>query len=378
MRGKKILAVLMTATMVMAMSITAFADENSGGSEGAGASEGHVEKKATSVILPTVPTDGEDTVSPYRYTMDPERLITNTNHGKYDNVIYPEATDDKGVYFNNGKKGGDGEDKDYVVYTNTSDSQKVTNKSSHDIALTVTAEAVATDGGTDIPLVAQTALATATDASLYLGLVVGSGEGQTKTAVASDAAASKTVTLAGTAANYKVAAKADKSGYEYRVLTLEEYKGLEGNSGKTQDDFDATWANTTFAIEGECTSGKEIASTTTAPKLKVTWSWVDPTANAGPSISPSEYTIAANTNTEITVNLGLGDLAATSIESITYKNANNQDRSVATTDYSFANGKLTINKSVTDSLLTIESFTSRVYTVTFDNDATATFTLKKQ
>ena len=239
MRGKKILAVLMTATMVMAMSITAFADENSGGSEGAGASEGHVEKKATSVILPTVPTDGEDTVSPYRYTMDPERLITNTNHGKYDNVIYPEATDDKGVYFNNGKKGGDGEDKDYVVYTNTSDSQKVTNKSSHDIALTVTAEAVATDGGTDIPLVAQTALATATDASLYLGLVVGSGEGQTKTAVASDAAASKTVTLAGTAANYKVAAKADKSGYEYRVLTLEEYKGLEGNSGKTQDDFDA-------------------------------------------------------------------------------------------------------------------------------------------
>ncbi len=283
MKLKRILAVAMATTMVLGMSMTALAEETSGSSTGAGASEGHVEKKATRVILPTVATDGEETVSPYRYTMDPERLIAVTAAEKYTNVKYPQASDDKGVYFNNGAITG-GSDDGKIQYTNTSNRQTVVNKSSHAINLTVTAEAVATEGGTDIPLVKQSDLASATDASLYLGLIVGEDDEAISAEIAADKAATTTVSLAGTPDNFKIAATSDKTAYEYRVLTLAEYQALDGNSSKTQDDFDETWKSTTFAIEGEATSGKAITSTTTAPKLKVTWSWVDPEASTPATI----------------------------------------------------------------------------------------------
>jgi hypothetical protein len=238
MRGKKILAVLMTATMVMAMSMTAFAD-NSGGSEGAGTSEGHVEKKATNVVLPTI----AENTTPFAYTMDPEGLVVETSHGKYgDNVVFPDEDDDTHVYFNNGK---DANNK--VQYLNTSAAQTVTNKSSHAIALTITAEAEASEGGKDIPLAAKADLDDAEEAALYLGLKVGSDAAIGIT----DEAATKTVTLNGTPGNFKIAVK--DAGYEYRVLTLAEYREVTGDDTKSQDDFDATWASKEFSVEGATT-----------------------------------------------------------------------------------------------------------------------------
>lgn len=366
MKAKRVLAVLTAATMVMAMSITAFAGETSGSSEGAGTSEGHVEKKATNVVLPTI-AEGS---TPFAYTMDPEGLVVETANAKYGtDVVFPSADADKHVYFNNGK---DASEK--TQYLNTSIAQKVKNKSSHDIDLTVKAEAVESDGGKDIPLVEQSAIADAEVASLYLGLVVGAGEGQTKTAVTSEAA-TQTVTLAGTPGNFKIAVDSAGTGYEYRVLTEAEW--LAANTGKTAEDFEKSWKDVEFSMEGETTEGKEIASDTTAPKLKVTWSWTDPTENAGPSIATSDYVMTAGTPVEISVNLGIGDLAATSIKSVTFKNNSGADRTLATTDYSFANGKLTINANIVDNLLT-NNVASRTYTVVFDNDATANFTLKSE
>lgn len=290
----KFIAFALAATMVVGSSVTAFADDpatpvTSVDSTGDGTSEGHVEKKKMSVTLPTT------AATTFAYTMDPERLIAETAHERLgDNVILPEAADDTGVYFNRGPKGGDGDDAAKVVYSNSSSEIKVVNKSSHKIALTVKAEAISDT--TDISLVGADEIADAESAALYLGLVVGNDDG---IAVSADAAATKTVEINGTLANYKVAydasANDNKGGYVFRALTLEEYKKLDGNEDATLDDYDATWADTTFKLEGAVTEGLAITSTTTAPQVKVTWSWADP--DATPSITLNgTYSRTANNN----------------------------------------------------------------------------------
>lgn len=60
---KKGLAGMLAATMLLGMSMTAFAVESggmsvtSGGTSGMGSSEGHVEREVQNVVLPTVPAD---------------------------------------------------------------------------------------------------------------------------------------------------------------------------------------------------------------------------------------------------------------------------------------------------------------------------------
>lgn len=279
----KVIALALATTMVVGSTVTAFANDPStttpvtnGSSEGAGTSEGHVEKKATNVVLPTI----QEGATPFKYIMDPEGLIVETAGAKFDNVVFPASTGDTHVYFNNGTNSDS-----KTVYANSSLALEAINKSSHNINLTIKAE-VKDAAATDIPLVAQSAISTATAASLYLGLVVGTGDSESKTAIAADTAATKTVTIAGTAGNFKIAAKADKSGYEYRVLTLDEYKALDGNSAATA----LPWESESFKLEGETTEDKAITAATTAPKINVTWSWVDPEA------APTSYTVTYKSN----------------------------------------------------------------------------------
>ncbi len=360
---KRAVAITMAATMLLGSSLTAFAaGETSGESVGTGASEGHVDKKVTNVVLPTLV---EGAASAFNYTMDPEGLVSGTDHAKYENAIFP-ADGDTGVYFNNGKKGGDGVDKENTVYANSSISLEAVNKSSHAINLTVKAEAVSAD--TDIPLVAKDALAGATDASLYLGLIV---DTEAAVAITKDAVATKTVSVGGTDANFKVAANADKDGYEYRELTLTEWQGLDGNTGKTQSDMDATWSKATFKLEGATTTNKVITSTTTAPNVKVTWSWVDPTANAAPSIAVTTYNnvnmgSAEGGDVAVQVNLGIGTLAATGIASV--KRGND---ALAANMYSFDSTTkvLTLSRA---NVLQYWNMDSVTLTVTFEGEAAST------
>lgn len=354
---KKILAATLAATMVLSSSITALADgDNSGSSTGAGTSEGHVEKKATSVTLPTI----ADNTTPFAYTMDPEGLVVATSHEKYGSAVEFPASNDSQVYFNNGKKGGEGTDKDNTVYANTSAAQTVINKSSHAIDLTVSV--TASQAATDIPLVEKTALSDATDASLYLGLKVGSEDA---IAVTSETAATKTVSIAGTPANFKVAVKSDNSGYEYRALTLAEYQALDGNSSKTQDDYDGTWANTSFNLEGAVTTDKAITSTTTAPTLTVTWSWVDPTANAAPSATATQAVLETGKVANVSVDLGLGDLAATGISSFKVKSTGRDWYAEGAVTYE--DGVITIPADYVDYLIGTEE--ARLIQIKFNDTA---------
>ena len=363
---KKILAATLAATMVLSSSITALADgTTSGSSTGAGTSEGHVEKKATSVTLPTI----ADGATPFAYTMDPEGLVVATSHEKYGSTVEFPASNDSQVYFNNGKKGGEGTDKDNIVYANTSAAQTVTNKSSHAIDLTVSVSA--SQAATDIPLVEKTALSDATDASLYLGLKVGSADA---IAVSTETAATKTVSIAGTPANFKVAVKSDNSGYEYRALTLAEYQALDGNSSKTQDDYDGTWANTSFNLEGAVTTDKAITDTTSAPTLTVTWSWVDPTANAAPSIATTTYTSNGTEDLDVTVNLGGGSLAATGISGITFRSTTGAEKALDSSLYTLEGTTLTIDKGQLSAWIEA-GVNSRAYTVKFNDSAESTVTI---
>lgn len=342
LKMKRGVAVALAATMVFGS--TAFAaDTNSGTTTGTGTSEGHVEKKATNVVLPVENTNYDSTT--FGYTMDPERLISGTKGGKYeDDATFPAEASDTGVYFLTAAK----------TYGNASKELKVTNQSSHNIDLTVKAETV--NAATDIPLVAQDAIATADNASLYLGLVVGSDAG---VAISKDTAASKTVSVAGKPDNFKVAVNAAKDGYEYRALTLPEYQALDSaNTSATE----LPWESKTFKLEGSVTKDKAITDATTAPKVKVTWSWSDPTAAAAPSIATTSYNMTADTAIEIPVNLGTGSLKATGISSIMWGTVDLVSQNFAT----YADGKVTI-KDTAVNILRSKPENSQTITITFND-----------
>jgi len=346
----KVIALTLSATMIFGSSLTAFADEPVTSSTGAGKPEGHVDKKVTNVVLPTTVAD-----TTFAYTMDPEKLIEVTSHGKYgDDVVFPSANDTY-VYFNNGTN-----DDNKTVYANTSAAVTITNKSSHDINLKVSAAATASQEGKDIPLVAKDAYASASDPSLYLGLIVGS---KAAVAIAEETPADQTVTIPGTEDNFKIAVKDDNSGYEYRVLSLAEWTALDGNSGKQQKDFDETWKNTTISLEGGVTTGKSITSETTAPSVEVTWSWTDPTANAAPSITTTDFAILErDEEASIDVNLGLGDLAATGITAVNW-NGNN----LLGSTFTYSDGVLTVGVASVNYAL--DHPDDATYEVVFNDDA---------
>ena len=104
---KKGMVVALTATMVLGSTLTAFASDagtttpvTSGSTSGAGTSEGHVDKEVVNMVLPTIASGS----SPFAYTMDPERLIQETNGAKYEDFTFPAKESDKGVYFLTGDK----------------------------------------------------------------------------------------------------------------------------------------------------------------------------------------------------------------------------------------------------------------------------------
>lgn len=297
---KKVLAGMLAATMVLGMSMTAFASETgdtpakTGGASGEGSSEGHVEKEVQNVVLPTVPTGAG---SLFAYKMDPERLIQETEGEKYADFTFPAKDSDTGVYFLVGEK----------EYANTSKTIQVINKSSCDVTLTVKVKATASAGGKDITL-ATGSTPSSTAAELYLGLKVGNDS-----QIVSTTEATVSKTIAGTPTNFETAV--DNGNYVYR------------------EKADATtWKAMNLSMTGAVSSYK-IAADTTAPTVDITWEWekaadnasvdtadqVDYTvapADVAPSIAVTEYDYDRTATFDIVTNFGKGNLAASSISSV--------------------------------------------------------------
>ena len=350
---KRFTAMAMATVMVIGSAMTVVASEGGqttpapkteDSSEGTGTPEGHVVKKKTQVTLPTV------AAGTFSYTMDPEGLIQATAKKKYgSNVTFPGADVDTGVYFQTAstqatksytKKaekpdGADADewtaaadtlDKDAydalaadiqafydeadvaatATYANDSNAVTVTNESSHKIKLTVKAEVISES--TDIPLVVKDAIKgnqnadpkveKADKASLYLDLKVDNGAAE---AILKGSVVTKEVELDGKEGYFTVDYDEDDKEYIYRVMSV-----AEVNANKETGAADITelaWATSSFHLEGAVTSGLDIDDTTTAPKVKVTWKYEDP--SAVPAVALSGSYSRANTANKFTLsNIG--------------------------------------------------------------------------
>ena len=296
-KTKRMLAVALAATMVFGSSLTAFADEpvTSGGTNGSGTSEGHVEKELINVVLPTVPSGS----TPFAYTMDPERLIQETEAAKYaEGTVFPEEND-TGVYFLTAEN----------TYANTSNTLQAINKSSCPITLTVKVKTTQ-NTAKDIALATSSTVATTGTPNLYLGLTVGGA-----TTVISAEEQTITKNIAGVPSNFEVAVQTNAETGAKSYVYQEKASAT-------------TWKAMNLSMEG-AVSNLAIESDTTAPTVSVTWSYakaadgaeaatdaVDYTANAAPSIATTTYTMVADTPIEIAVDLGVGNDAATTVSQV--------------------------------------------------------------
>lgn len=285
---KKILAAALAATMVFGSSISVFADDpvTSGSTDGAGLSEGHLEKKVVNVVLPTI-ASGD---TPFSYTMDPERLIRATDGAKYaDGTTFPAEATDTGVYFLTAAN----------TYANESSALTVTNKSSCDITLSVKVKTTQ-NTAKDIALAESSTVATTGDPNLYLGLKVGD-----ESTVVSATEQTVTTTIAGLPDNFETTVETVDSNKVYA------YKEISDAAG---------WKTKDISLEG-AVSNLPVAADTTAPTVNVTWSYAEAPTDAAPSISTTSYTMAADTPVTVQYSLGVGDAAAEGIQSVVWSNA---------------------------------------------------------
>lgn len=350
---KKGVALALTAAMVLGGSMTAFAEDpvtsGTGSTSGAGTSEGHVEKEKLNVVLPTIASGS----TPFAYKMDPERLIQETNGGKYDGVTFPAADADTGVYFLTAEK----------TYANTSNTLQAINKSSCDIDLTVTYKATANaDATKDIPLVESAPASSETAAKLYLGLIIGS---ETKALSTTEANIKKTIS--GSPNNFETAVK--DGAYAY------------------QEKADAsTWKAMNIAMTG-AVNNKAIAGDTTAPTIDVTWSWAkaaegataatdevtytEAPADVAPSIDSEHLskTVAADTPITIPVNLGTGSKKATAVTSVNWKESSNKEMLNVSNMATYADGVVTITTTSINYLLRNDNNFPATIVIVFDDTA---------
>ncbi len=277
---KKRLAVLLTGVMVLGMTVTAFAGETSGtqSSQGSGNFEGHVNKQIVDVTLPTVSTN----YSPFSFVYDGEGLIKDTTHAAYgDDVNFGAATSN--VYFRTGDK----------TYSDKSTKFTVSNNSS--VSVNIALQVDVTPGAKDPVLLSSNTLPTGDDAkaSIYLGLIV-TGDADAKngdkadTYVVSENMIKKTFCVAGMPENYTVSAnKATDDSYPHTYT-------FKKDLTKTN------WKKIEFQLEGAANKVKNAAGST-APNLKVTWSF-EPTdtleeesgsgSGSGGSTTPSVVNIS--------------------------------------------------------------------------------------
>ncbi len=343
---KKFVAVALAATMVIGGSVTAFATDpvTEGSQDGAGASEGHVDKNVVDVVLPT------STATTFAYTMDPERLITATSAARFaDGTTFP-TENDTGVYFLTGDN----------TYANTSNTVQMINKGA--VEQKVTIKAKLTAGTKDIAVLSTAPTSEATTAGLYLAAKVAN-----VTKALSTTEAEWYLKLPGNDANYEVAYDTTETKYVYKKKT----------SGLT------AWKAADISVTGAVTNGIAVASDTTAPKITVSWKFENvpaendsTTYESSPTFTdfsdtpatPAALTVSATSQSVVITGLGDG----VTLSGVAFKKA---DGTVANltqgTHWSYTNGTFAVLK---DALLG-EAYVGSTYTLTFSDNSTKVITV---
>ncbi len=349
---KRILACVLAGTMVMGSSLVVLADDgqsSNGNTTGVGELEGTVETDVFSVELPTL----ADLDTTFDFILDPEGLIQKTDAERYNGATFGEGT----LFFANVTEDEDGDPT--TSYSNTSDALVVTNKSSIAVDVSLSATVSEYDG---ITLSEDKSFTDDTSASMYLAIKA--GDEDTETAVtASGASVSEEMAAAAEGAyelKWDATANDGDGAYTYKLVANEDLP----------DDPFATYS---FQLTGASNSAGDWSGLAeAAPSVEVVWN-VTPHSDlpATPSIvGDDEFVVTSGSSVEVNINLGSGDTAATGISSITYVNSSNATKTVSSSDYTYADGTLTLNASVVNAFVN-SSNTTRAYTITF-NDAAAT------
>ena len=365
---KRFMAVALAATMVIGSSVTAFAEDDPYSSTGTGSNEGHVDKHVISVTLPTVPAGS----TPFSYTVDPERLVTETNGARYGTTTFTNDAKSAGVYFLNGTPAtaatyaevtdtsGDPDSdtqyytKDGTTYTatakpleefasgttyytqtsagtaasssydNKSGALTATSQSSADVELTVEVE-VANNGNITLvdaaPSTDGYSPATVADEDAFVDGTYYTKSGNVYTKATeydeeatyyeeSDPELYLALMVGGTTTVLEAGETATKT------VTI---AGIDSNFETTYDSDDSEYKYTvkttgltdwnTSAFYLTGTASKSSAQNVTAPTLTVTWSYADPAADEGEQITPNEMSAASLSGTTLSCRLVSGENA---------------------------------------------------------------------
>lgn len=356
---KRIMAITLTATMVMGSSVAAFAADGGNSSIGTGYNEGHVDKRVLSVTLPTVATDA----TPFNYTVDPERLVPATSGSRYGNTTFTEDAKRDGVYFLNTTAAtpdsyneitiadqdelDEGEfyeedtdspgtyieattyDAGTTYYTKTPGSAETSKYDNKSASLTVSSQS-----SSDVELTVEVAVED--DASVTLVDEKPSTDGYSEVTVDSAEVFAEGTYYTKAGSTYTKATQFDDEATYYEVSDAELYlalmvgsdetvlkagetakktvtiAGIDSNFETSYDSESGTyayavkadpitpWNTSSFYLTG--VASKASAKNVTVPKLTVTWSWTDPadetdeTVNAAPTISSITGFAKANPN----------------------------------------------------------------------------------
>lgn len=249
MNYKKVLAVGLTASMVMGSSVAAFAAE--GGGTGSGSLDVVEQSDVFDVVLPT------DSGTTFNYILDPTGVIKATNAEKYGGADFADGAT---VFFANAAE----TEGDPASYSATSDAIKAVNKSTMDVDITVKASVAAASG---ITMASSSTFDSAdTTASLYLALK-DSDTNNSDTAITEDG-----VELTSTIAALDGAYETKYEDGKYIKKLKDDATGFEEYS---------------FQLTGACNPKGEWAGLTEVPPtVDVVWSIDDPTIT-GPQVSVS-------------------------------------------------------------------------------------------
>lgn len=346
MKGKRFLAVALSAAMVLGNGTMAFADDyNKGHAQGSGEVQYVAVGDVFSVVLPT------NTTSTFNYLLDPEGLIAKTNADRYDNKSFePNQT----VYFQNSND---------AAYNYSSRSNKLTviNKSTQDVNLTL---------DVNIEDAENIVMATSSDALRIVGgdsnfyMAVEYFIDNHNTATSSNA---KAITTDGV--KIETVVPVSENAYEVRwnKITKQYEKQLASPAN-------ASWyGNFTFNLTGACRTDNTAALTglrENAPNIDIIWS-VDDFTNTSeiPSVTETTYKMNGNVQLIIPVDLGSDQFAATDITSIKWIEKNRELLGAAETPAYFKEGIIRIAKSTQNAMIQEGGATIKI---TFNNSISTT------
>ena len=311
MKAKKLVAIVLTATMILGSNVIAFADvDNSdpktGSVNGSGISTGHVDRTIINCVFPTITAGTNDGY--FNFVMDPEGLIAETSTYKGNAITADAATKAAGVYF---------ETDTANTYSNKSQEYEVINKSSVSLNIIAEANTVSAD---KVTLAENAESVSGNGVVLYLGLKVGD-----ETTAIKDGKVSASANVEGYADNFEVDSKADGS-FEY-VL-------------KASPD-ESKWSKTKISMEGAVNKVDDASSVTYAPEVEVTWKY----EKAGESSSYADVASVSSANNVITLSLPDGvtvsSIVLTKADSSTANMTAGKHYNVSGSKYTFVASNLT-------------------------------------